>query len=229
MATIKDLRDRVFLLLCSKAAGKVKLTLDGVTFSGVSFVGLVAPALLRSADGDNRTSKVSLVRNKAGEATVKLVSGTKGIGIRLGHLPKDAAAAYHPVDNVYDFPDDTYGTTPFQRLGIIHESIHASFDVAKVTITALLSEAVAYVGGVLFHLHDTVPAGGTPPAAPVWASSRYAANAEAYRIASGLWSANSSVVSEADAKAMCAAITSVKLYAPLKANPKMPAVTDGVT
>jgi hypothetical protein len=136
-----------------------------------------------------------------------------------------ADAGYSPGDNVYDVPNWNYGTTAYQRQAIIHESIHAYLDLIKSKQTALKEEALAYVGGVLFHLHDTTPAGQTPTL-PSWA--RPAIYQEAFRIASGLYTSGSTKVSAADAISMRNKIMEDPSYESLSIDPLHKYANDGV-
>ncbi|MGL4552625.1 MAG: hypothetical protein ACRC33_15740 [Gemmataceae bacterium] len=200
MATEKDLRDRVLLLLCSRAAGKVEFTLDGVYFHGAYF-GLIAMAI-----------------------TLK-TAGFNGIGFKLGGVDPGSDAGYSPSKDAFKVSDATYGTTEFQRHALVHEAVHAYLDMAKSSKTALTDEALAYVGGLLFHLHDTTSAGGTP-AAPGWAAS--GPFATAYKIASGLITSGTTAVSAADAQAMRDAVAASATYASLKADPTIQYGNNGV-
>jgi hypothetical protein len=202
MATEQDLRDRVLHLLRSPAATKIVFTLDGVTIAGMS-LHLVAMAVV----------------------TKQL--GAKGIGLRTGHVAADADAGYDPAADVFDFPDYNYGTTEFQRQAIIHEAIHAYLDMIKSGKTALTDEALAYVGGLLFHIHDKTAAGATPTA-PSFATTPGVSFTEAFRIAKGLFTSGSTAVSAADATSMRDTIANRPAYASLKAAPTTTYGNNGV-
>jgi hypothetical protein len=142
MATETDFCNRVLHLLASTAVSKVEFTLDGVKITKASF------------------SKVTLaIKEKA--------AGNKGLGFRTGKVPADADAGYDPEDDVFDVPGWDYGTQVYQRQAIVHEAIHAYLDVIKLSAAALMEEAIAYVGGLLFHIHDKTAAGKTPKV-PWW-------------------------------------------------------------
>jgi hypothetical protein len=193
MATESDLKDRVLHLLESTAVSKVEFTLDGVNIASASF------------------SQVALaIRDKA--------AGKSGIGFSTEHLPAGADAGYSPSRDVFKVPSWDYGTTGFQRQAIVHEAIHAYLDIISSTKPALTDEALAYVGGVLFHIHDTTAAEGTPTA-PWWAGDQEPVFKEAFRIASGLFTSGSKVVSDADAKSMRDTIMAHPGFAHLKADP----------
>jgi hypothetical protein len=193
MATETDFCNRVLHLLASTAVSKVEFTLDGVKITKASF------------------SKVTLaIKEKA--------AGNKGLGFRTGKVPADADAGYDPEDDVFDVPGWDYGTQVYQRQALVHEAIHAYLDLISSNTTALTDEAIAYVGGMLFHIHDTTAAGATPTA-PAWATVAGVSVTEAFRIASGLFTSGSTVVSDADAKSMRDTIANRPAYAALKADP----------
>jgi hypothetical protein len=200
MATEQDFRERVYHLLSSPAAGKIDLTLSGVHFNGAYF-GLVGLAIFWKQ------------------------LGFSGIGFRVGQVAATADAGYSPGDNVYDVPNWNYGTTAYQRQAIVHESIHAYLDIIKSRKTALTEEALAYIAGVLFHLHDTTPAGKTPTL-PSWA--RPAIYQEVFRIASGLFTSGSTRVSADDANSMRDAIMADTSYESLSIDPTIRYANDGV-
>jgi hypothetical protein len=201
MATETDLKDRVLHLLSSTAVSKVEFTMDGVTINKNSF------------------SQVSLlIKQKA--------AGGKGIGFRKGHVAADADAGYDSGDNVFDVPGWDYGTQVYQRQAIVHEAIHAYLDVIKLSTAALMEEAIAYVGGLLFHIHDKTAAGKTPKV-PWWVKGD-ALYKEAFRIASDLFTSGSTAVSAADAKSMRDAVEADPTYSDLKADPTIKYANDGV-
>jgi hypothetical protein len=200
MATEKDMRDRVLQLLWSPAASKVEFNFDGVYFHG-SFFNLVAMALVLKA------------------------MGQKGIGFLPGAVSPGTDAGYSPSRDAFKIADFNYGTTEFQRHALIHEGVHAYLDMIKSSKTALTDEGVAHLGGLLFHIHDTTPAGGTPTA-PSWAAS--GTFKEAYRIASGIVTSGSKVVSAADVKAMHDAIKASPTYTALKDDPTIVYGNNGV-
>jgi hypothetical protein len=200
MATEKDMRDRFLLLLWSPAAAKVEFTFDGVFFHGCYFH-LVATGLVMKG------------------------MGQKGIGFLPGAVAPGSDAGYSPSRDAFKIADFNYGTNVFQRQALIHEAIHAYLDIAKSSKPALTDEGVAYIGGLLFHIHDTTPAGGTPTA-PSWATSGIFK--EAYRIASGIVSSGATVVSAADVKAMHDAIKADSTYTALKDDPTIKYGNNGV-
>ncbi len=202
MATVQELRDRVLHILLCKTAWKVDFTFDGIDFTGKDLM-WVAMA-------------ISL---KAG--------GNKGIGIQVGGIAADAEAQYAPSENMLKFPDALYGATADQREGVFHECIHAHLDMNESATTALTDESMAFIGGMLFYIHDNTPEGDTPTT-PGWATAAGTTYEEAYRIALGLYTSKSKKVSDADAKAMRERIASIPAYEHLKNNPTYKYNNDGV-
>lgn len=140
-------------LLMSPAAQKIDFTLDGFHVDGAGLM-FVAIALLSKPHGKH------------------------GFEIRIGDVPPDSEATYDPAINTFDFPSEHYGTTPYERMSIIHECIHARRDthgkkiptsLGRVTTRAVTDEAAAFLGEALFHIYDTTPTGAVPQT-PTWAT-----------------------------------------------------------
>src|SRR5262249_29470665 len=102
MATEKDLRDRVTLLLWSRAAQRIYFVMDQTVFNGGTAFNHVNMGIYMKAAGHGF-----------------------GVGFRPGQVSAGAAAEYDPNDNVIDVPSYNYGTTAFERMTIIHECAHA--------------------------------------------------------------------------------------------------------
>lgn len=200
MATEQDLRQRTLHLLRSSSAWKVELTFDRIYFTGAYFTA-VALAIERKA------------------------TGGRGIGFRTGQVPDNADAAYDPDADVIDVPGYGYGTTPFQRAGLIHECFHAWRDVMGAQVrsvngnllstTALTDEAIAYLVGALFTNYDTTPP-GMPVRPPWWTNDPL--YAEAYRVALPLTWAKTPVVSAHDARSLKHKVQCDPTYSSLRAS-----------
>jgi hypothetical protein len=203
------LRDRTIGLLSSKAALKIEFTFNGVYFVGRYF-NLVSSAIMS-----------------------KWVGG-KGVGFRLGQVPKDAGAAYDPDADMIEVLSWGFGVTPYDRQALVHESFHAWRDIwgakvpgksGMVTTLALMDEAMAYLAGVLFHIHDTTPVGAAPKP-PSWMFDNI--YAEAYLIAESIWNTRGGVVSDEAAASLMEAVKEDPSYTDLKENPKTRYHNNGV-
>lgn len=202
MVTLEILRNRVLHILCSPAAGKVKFKMDGVEITG--------GALLVVALSLRLNSLITL--------------GT--IGLRVGNVSPGAGASYSTHDNVLDVPDAKFGTTDYQRSSIVHESIHAYLVLQKSATKARTDEALAYVAGALYLIHDTTAAGATPKT-PSFAKTDPVFK-KAHEIALSLYTGPSTEVSSADASEMKKAITMDPVYEWAILDPDMKYNNDGL-
>src|SRR5262245_60909106 len=178
------LRDRTLALILSSAAQKIEFTFDGVYFAGRYF-NLVASAIMSKW------------------------AGGQGVGFRTGHVSPEFAAQYNPDADVIDVTSLAYGVPPFERQLLVHECFHAWRDImgpkvpghgrdltaAKavgksglVKTTALQEEAMAYVTGALFHIHDTTPV-RQAPTFPPWATGT-GPQPGAHTNAHSIWNSN---------------------------------------
>jgi len=154
--------------------------------------------------------------------------GLPGIGIKIGGVPPDAAAAYDEQEDVFNFPNSTFGAATNERIYIVHESVHAMHDISIGSLcvpggrgciftTRSENEATAYVAGALFSLYDTglVPA-GVPASGDHWV--------KAFDIAQSIKNVKGAVVAPADALSLRTLIVGrkayegVSLWAPTTAN-----------
>jgi hypothetical protein len=212
---------RVAYLLNSEAARSVNFQLDQVVITGVAAYQVVRAYLY-----------------------FEQFDITDGIKIRFGHVPLGAAASYDDASNTLDFPDPFYGLDAFQRQTIIHECTHAYLDARVPTpravkgvngpliatnfrphpyqmTTDLTDEAVAFVAGHLFHLHEKT-LDGTPPTAPSWATPPcLPVFATAFNIALKIMNQPGAIVPAGDVKQLQDDIlaTPGTVYSDLKANP----------
>jgi hypothetical protein len=161
MATNTDaLRSTIGQILMSNAAQKIDFYLDNIHVNGSGF------------------SYVAL-------ALVSKPSATSGLSITIGKMNPHAAATYDPLTNTYRFPRANYGGTPFERMTILHESVHALRDSMGRTIPtgtgravtrAVSDEAAALVAGALFFILDAGPTSASDTT-PTWAQSSVFSNA----------------------------------------------------
>src|SRR5262249_43323351 len=131
---INTVRERVNTLLMSDAAQKIDFTIEQIHVDGWGFTYIALAMLTRP-------------------------HGSHGTTVRLGHVQPGADATYDPARNIFDFPNAGYGTTPFQKAGVIHECVHAVRDSmgrgiltipaqgrpTRTRTTALTDEAAAYI------------------------------------------------------------------------------------
>ncbi len=209
MATKLQLRDRVLRLLWSKPAVNIDFTFDGVHFAGRYF-NLVASAIMS-----------------------KWV-GHKGIDFRTGQVPAGAGAAYDPDADAIDVPGFGFGATAWERMALIHECFHAWRDVmgpkvpgkgGPVTTLAVKDEAMAYITGELFTIHERA-ATGAAPSVPDWATED--PHAGAFMIAESIWRTKAAVVPASSAKLMYEAVRDDPTYALLKKSPTFRYGNNGV-
>jgi hypothetical protein len=161
MATSTDtLRSTIGSILVSDAAQKIDFYLDNIHVDGSGF------------------SYVAL-------ALVPKPSGARGLSIAVGHMNPLAAATYAPLINTYRLPRANYGITPFERMTILHESVHALRDSMGRTVPtstghavtrAVSDEAAALVAGALFFILDAGPRSASDTT-PTWAQSGVYSNA----------------------------------------------------
>ncbi|WP_315833276.1 hypothetical protein [Bradyrhizobium prioriisuperbiae] len=79
--------------------------------------------------------------------------GYVGIDIDIGGVPIGAGAAYDPNTDKLLFPTATFGGTLTEQMIIVHECVHAIFDIEgfKFTGTYTENEGAAYVAGALYY------------------------------------------------------------------------------
>ena len=204
------LRGLMGTLLMSDAAQKIDFYLDRfhVDGSGLMFVAI---------------------------ALLSKPKGQRGMSIRVGHVDPGAEATYDPATNTFDFPTATYGTTPFQRMSIIHECVHALRDsygkqlrtsTGPAKTLSLSDEAAAYLAGALFHIYDTTPT-GTTPTKPSWASN-VAIFGVAHTLGLKMSTQSGYAVTPQDSKALRDTIMNNPTYKFLKKNPKSTYSNNGV-
>lgn len=203
MSDDAHLRMIVMGILLSKPAAQIDFTLGSIHVDANGFASVVGAMFTKQC-------------------------GFPGIGIDVGGVPPDAAAAYDEAEDVFNFPNATFGTAPNERIYIIHESVHAMHDISIGTLcvpggrgciftTRSENEAAAYVAGALFSLYDTgvVPA-GIPASGEHWV--------KAFEIAKSIKNVKGAVVDSADALSLRTLIVSrkayegVSLWAPTTAN-----------
>jgi hypothetical protein len=148
MATNTDaLRTLIGTIVMSDAAQKVDFYLDKmhVDGSGLSYVALALASKPR---------------------------GGRGLSIAVGGLGPHAEASYDPSTNTFKFPKVNYGTVPFERMTIFHESVHVWRDSVgrtvatssgKVKTRDVSEEAAAFLAGALFFLYALQVAGPSNP------------------------------------------------------------------
>jgi hypothetical protein len=157
MATNTDaLRTIIGAIVMSDAAQKVDFYLDKmhVDGSGLSYVALALASKPR---------------------------GGRGLSIAVGGLGPHAEASYDPSTNTFKFPKVNYGTVPFERMTIFHESVHVWRDSVgrtvatssgKVKTRDVSEEAAAFLAGALFFLYDAGPTSASDTT-PTWAKGVY--------------------------------------------------------
>jgi hypothetical protein len=166
----RALRERVLHLLHSPAASRIYFTLGDIVFNSIGF-SLVAGAIALKGSGKSKG---------------------KGIDVRAVDMKGGLVASYYRKNrNRLCVPSWAYGTTPEERHSLIHESVHAYFDLLKRNTNAVNEEAVAYVAGLLFHIYDTT--GNGTPVQPSWAKKDNV-HKEAWALAEKLVTTKSTVL-----------------------------------
>jgi hypothetical protein len=197
------LRTRTINLLQSSAAHQVEFIYQGMYFSGWNFEGVAA-----------------LMKANA-------------IGFRTEHVPEHAGAAYRPENdlNLIDVPTYDFGKDPadsFGRYALIHESVHAWYDIEMDGPIGVWEEAIAYIAGTLFSLYYEPRTGpGKTPTVPSWASS--SVYATAFRISLALMGNANSMVPATEVVTLEAAIKASASYPKLKADPYLVYTHNGVS
>ena len=195
-----QLKTRTINLLRSSAARQVEFTCHGMYFSGSSFEGIAA-----------------LITAEA-------------IGFRTGHVPDNAGAAYRKKEDLIDVPDYDFGkdaTNSYDRHALIHECVHAWYDVEMNDTTGLWEESIAYIAGALFTLYFEPRTGPGAAPTPSWVDKPVFA--EAFRIALALMGKANPIVSIPDAASLEAAIRADDAYPNLNAHPETIYQNNGVT
>jgi hypothetical protein len=122
--------------------------------------------------------------------TVKIELGTEA----LAQIGEDTAAGYRALANTLVLEHENWGTSdPFERIGVVHESVHILRDSYGHSLTylgkkhrprAATDEAVAYVAGCLFNVYEQRSVGGQAVKDPVWLATRKSPiHAVAYEVA----------------------------------------------
>jgi hypothetical protein len=158
-----------------------------------------------------------------------------GLFIRVDRMPPNREAQYLSATNTYLVPSANYGATPFQRMTLIHESVHALRDAAgrKVRTTtglsstlALSDEAAAILAGALFYIFDNTPV-GTTPTTPSFATGTGVFGV-AFQLALKMRTQMGFAVNPQDAKSLRDAVMNDKAYTSLKSRPKTTYPNDGL-
>jgi hypothetical protein len=200
------LRSKVGAILMSPAAQGIDFYLDNIHVDGSGF------------------SYVAL-------ALVSAPKGVTGISFAVGGLSPHAAATYDPVHNLFRFPNANYGSTPFERMTILHECVHTLRDsLGKKMLTksgpiatrAVSDEAAALVAGALYFLVETGPTSATATT-PSWAQSGVYSNAMSLALqilqSSSPKGCDVKNVNSVGLEAIKAAILHNAAYTSLKSNP----------
>lgn len=200
-------------LLKSPAAQKIDFTLDGFHVDGLGLM-FVAIALLSKSQGKQH-----------------------GFQISVGHVGHGFEATYASANNTFDFPSAGYGTTPFQKMMIIHECVHARRDCSGgqlhtstglIKTTSLSDEAAAYVAGALFDVYEEAARGLRMPFPPSWTQGD-AVYDTAFTIALKLREKRGDAVDPNDSKTLREAIMNDPHYQHLKLNPLQTYPNNGVS
>jgi hypothetical protein len=72
--------------------------------------------------------------------------------VALKKLGPDVKAAYNKTDNQFKFANDTVMRTSHGRAIVVHESVHAIFDLRNQVSMRLAEESIAYLAYVWYHL-----------------------------------------------------------------------------
>ncbi|HJQ59672.1 MAG TPA: hypothetical protein VJ890_22380 [Vineibacter sp.] len=163
------------------------------------------------------------------------------ISIDVKPLPAGTGAQYltHSNTMVFPPPAKAFGLTPFDRASIVHESVHAVRDGWGVKPTrgaryqpggtrAVNDEAAAFIAGALYDIHWQTPGPGSTPTRPAWSQNLTHPFGIAWTLAQNIWQTPGATVSDNDAAALRAAITSLSpTYNHIQANPNVMYANDG--
>src|SRR5262249_18727791 len=69
-------------------------------------------------------------------------------------------------EDLFKVPTYAFGQDEYERQALIHESVHAYYDIIGKDTLALWDESIAYLAGALFSLYYERP--GAAPAVPSW-------------------------------------------------------------
>ena len=206
MIAATTMKHKMGAVLMSDAAQKINFYLDGlhVDGSGLSYVAL---ALLSKATFNS------------------------GFNVRVGGMGAGAEATYQPKTNTFTFPSVNYGDTPFQRMTMLHECVHALRDAYGVHLNtslgpvktfSLSDEAAAYLAGAIFYMYDNNTA-----VRPAFAQN-VAVYGAAHDLAVKVFNSAGFAVNPTDAKILKDAIVANPAYSGIKNNPKQTYANNGV-
>ncbi len=77
---------------------------------------------------------------------------SRQVGVDVEHMPAGVGAMYRAGPNNIVVPTAGYGSTPNDRMSLVHEATHAVFDYHRIHATALEEEACSYLAGAMFDL-----------------------------------------------------------------------------
>jgi hypothetical protein len=102
-------------------------------------------------------------------------SGELGVTQDQTLLPHDAGGCYigingTPFSNTLVLPENL--STPYAKIAVIHEAVHASFDLTFSMTTRFDNEVAAYVAGAWYSLLISFPLVNSP----VFVTAQYSAN-----------------------------------------------------
>lgn len=203
-----ELRKFVQNILLSTACQKVSFKYDGREYHGLAFAAIAQAMNPRSGP--------------------------------MGHIEidvkpmKPGTGAYYDVRTntmVFPPPATLYGTTPYERAQIVHESVHAIRDGWGVKPTAgarfqpggsraINDETAAFIAAALYDIHWQTPGESMIPARPGWCQNLTHPFGVAWTLAEKIWKTPSAMVSDSDAAPLRSAITALSpTYDHISAHP----------
>jgi hypothetical protein len=90
--------------------------------------------------------------------------------VKVGGVPRGAAAAYDTMNNCFNLPTATYGQSAVDKQAVVHEAVHAIQDIAGGTLYSTRgsiftseseNESAAYIAQELYGCYESIPAPGS--------------------------------------------------------------------
>jgi hypothetical protein len=88
------------------------------------------------------------------------------IAINVVTLNANVEAAYDHHGNFVSVPHDQYGTTPYERMIVVHECVHAIAKITQAGIDAEREETAAFIAGALYNIYCAASPSGPLPYDP---------------------------------------------------------------
>jgi hypothetical protein len=130
---LETLRERIANLLLSAPCQRIRFTIGGYDITPGAY---------------------AVIGMSIGTATASFPHARerRPINVQVSRLRWDVTAKYNPRANTIVVQMADYGTTPLQRVVLVHECTHAIFDLNRVRLDALTEEAACNIAGAMYLL-----------------------------------------------------------------------------